>query len=69
MLPGVSVTATQEATGVAATSVTNANGEFIFPGLRVGTYDVAAELQGFRRTVRRRTCASTCRRARRWICS
>ena len=52
MLPGVTVTATQQGTGVASTTVTNASGEFIFPGLRVGRYDVAAELQGFKRAVR-----------------
>ena len=52
VLPGVTVTATQQGSGIAATSITNASGEFIFPGLRVGTYEVAAELQGFRRTVR-----------------
>src|SRR5688572_12095912 len=52
VLPGVTVTATQQGTAVESSSVTNTNGEFIFPGLRVGVYDVAAELQGFRRTVR-----------------
>ncbi len=52
VLPGVTVTATQQGTGVASNAVTNTNGESIFPGLRVGVYDVAAELQGFRRTVR-----------------
>jgi hypothetical protein len=52
VLPGVTVTATQQGSGIAASSITNASGEFIFPGLRVGTYEVAAELQGFRRTVR-----------------
>src|SRR5687768_40111 len=52
VLPGVTVTATQQGTGVESSSVTNTNGEFIFPGLRVGIYEVAAELQGFRRTVR-----------------
>ncbi|HYB94723.1 MAG TPA: TonB-dependent receptor [Vicinamibacterales bacterium] len=52
VLPGVTVTATQQGTGVAATSVSNDRGEFIFPGLRVGSYDVAAELQGFKRAVR-----------------
>jgi hypothetical protein len=52
VLPGVTVTATQEATGVAQTTVTNDSGQFIFPGLRVGRYTVAAELQGFRRGVR-----------------
>ncbi len=53
VLPGVTVVATQDGTGVAATSVSNDRGEYIFPGLRVGTYAVTAELQGFRRAVRR----------------
>jgi len=52
VLPGVTITITQEATGVAQTTVTNASGQFVFPGLRVGRYTVAAELQGFRRGVR-----------------
>lgn len=52
ILPGVTVTVTQQGTGVASSSVTNASGEYIFPGLRVGAYDVAAELQGFRRAIR-----------------
>ncbi|MFA5910360.1 MAG: TonB-dependent receptor [Vicinamibacterales bacterium] len=52
VLPGVSVVAIQDGTGVSATSVTNARGEFIFSGLRVGTYSVTAELQGFRRAAR-----------------
>ena len=53
VLPGVTVVATQEATGVASTTVTNDRGEFIFPGLRVGVYAVTAELQGFKRAARR----------------
>ena len=53
MLPGVTVVATQEGTGVASTTVTNERGEFIFPGLRVGVYTVTAELQGFKRALRR----------------
>jgi len=53
VLPGVTVTATQEGTGVALTSVTNAGGQYIFPALKVGRYVVSAELQGFRRGVRR----------------
>src|SRR5688572_4644471 len=53
VLPGVTVTATQQGTGIESSSVTNANGEYLFPGLRVGIYEVAAELQGFRRTVKR----------------
>lgn len=53
VLPGVSVTATQDGTGIATTVVTNDRGEFTFPGLRVGTYAVAAELPGFKRALRR----------------
>ena len=49
VLPGVSVTATQEDTGVVATTVTNDRGEFVFPGQKVGRYTVAAELQGFKK--------------------
>lgn len=52
VLPGVTVVAVQDGTGVSATSVTNNRGEFIFPGLRVGIYSVTAELQGFRRAAR-----------------
>ena len=48
-LPGVTVTATQEGTGVVTTSTTNASGEFVFPGLRIGRYAVSAELQGFKK--------------------
>jgi hypothetical protein len=53
VLPGVTVVATQDGTGLASTTITNERGEFIFPGLRVGAYAVTAELQGFRRAVRR----------------
>jgi hypothetical protein len=52
VLPGVSVTVTQEGTGVAQTTVTNESGQYTFPGLRVGRYTVTTELQGFRRGVR-----------------
>ena len=52
VLPGVTVTATQKGTNVVNTAVTNSAGQYVFPNLRIGTYDVAAELQGFRRTVR-----------------
>ncbi|HEX2453873.1 MAG TPA: TonB-dependent receptor [Vicinamibacterales bacterium] len=52
VMPGVTVTATQAGTDVALTTTTNASGQYVFPTLRIGTYSVAAELQGFRRTVR-----------------
>ena len=53
VLPGVTVTATQDATGVTATAVTGSSGQYLFPNLRVGRYTVAAELAGFKRSVQR----------------
>src|SRR5262249_23703473 len=47
LLPGVTVTATNSATGVATTSVTNESGAYNIPGLLPGTYTVKAELPGF----------------------
>src|SRR5262249_14868142 len=47
LLPGVTVTATNNATGVATTSVTNESGAYNIPGLLPGTYTVKAELPGF----------------------
>ena len=38
VLPGVTVTATQDATGVSLTTVTNSSGQYIFPALSVGRY-------------------------------
>ena len=60
VLPGVTVTATQDDTGIVATAVTNSSGQYVFPGLRVGRYSVAAELQGFKRSCSARS-ASACR--------
>jgi hypothetical protein len=53
VLPGVTVTATQDETDVQSTVVTNDRGQYVFPSLRVGRYTVAAELQGFKRMVQR----------------
>jgi len=47
VLPGVTVTATNEATGVARTTVTSASGDFSIPDLQLGTYTIEATLQGF----------------------
>ena len=38
VLPGVTVTATNNETGVSRTAVSNAAGVYAFPGLQVGTY-------------------------------
>ncbi len=49
VLPGVTITLTNEGTGTSQTSVTNAQGSYQFPALRSGAYSIAAELQGFTR--------------------
>ena len=46
-LPGVTVTATNNATGFSRNVVTGPDGIYHFPSLPVGTYSVLAELNGF----------------------
>ncbi|MBM3747701.1 MAG: TonB-dependent receptor [Acidobacteria bacterium] len=52
IVPGVQVTATNQATNVAASGVTNEQGNYDIPYLLPGIYQVAAELQGFKKYVR-----------------
>ena len=47
LIPGVTITATNNGTGVTTTTVTNESGAFTFPSLQPGTYKVSAELPGF----------------------
>jgi hypothetical protein len=47
VLPGVTVTATNNSTGVVTTVVSNEAGAFTFPSLLPGKYKVTAELPGF----------------------
>jgi hypothetical protein len=47
-LPGVSLTLTNEATGVARTSTTNEVGEYAFAAVTPGDYTIVATLQGFK---------------------
>lgn len=47
IVPGVTVTAKNQETGLARTDVTDANGQYRLRALPPGTYTVAAELQGF----------------------
>ena len=51
VLPGVSVTATNTATGVVTSTVSNEAGAYNFPSLLPGPYTVAAELPGFQMKV------------------
>src|SRR5690349_1258605 len=48
VLPGVEVTATQTATGIARNTVTNETGSYVLTNLPVGPYKVEAALPGFR---------------------
>src|SRR5436189_4486183 len=51
-VPGVTVTATDQQTKTAAVAITDGTGFFTFPNLRAGRYDVSAELQGFKKSLR-----------------
>jgi hypothetical protein len=48
VLPGAEVTATQTATGVARTALTNETGSYVLPNLALGPYRLEATLAGFR---------------------
>jgi Ca-activated chloride channel family protein len=48
ILPGVSIIATNTENGISHSSQTNASGRYQFTGLPSGTYDVKAELKGFK---------------------
>ena len=47
LIPGVMVTATNLATGIVNTAITNESGVYQFASLQTGTYKVTAELPGF----------------------
>src|SRR5215213_4158812 len=47
IFPGVSVTLTSVAQGTVRSTVTDQDGRYVFPGVPVGQYKVAAALQGF----------------------
>src|SRR5262245_60301871 len=51
VLPGVTVTVTNDATAVSRTTVTSTTGDFSVPDLPLGAYTIEAALQGFQ-TVR-----------------
>jgi hypothetical protein len=52
VLPGATVTATNEDTGLVRESVADATGRFVMPSLLPGTYTVKADLSGFQPMVR-----------------
>jgi Carboxypeptidase regulatory-like domain len=52
VLPGVSVTVTQDGTGLSRTTSTDTRGGYVFVDLPVGTYSVKVELSGFKTSVK-----------------
>jgi len=57
-VPGASVTATHLATNAVATAVTEVDGRFRFPYLRIGAYEIAITLSGFTPVSRRLTVSA-----------
>ena len=53
VLPGATVTITHEGQGITLTTVTRADGTFIFTPIRTGAYTVETEFPGFKKGVRR----------------
>src|SRR5688572_7491607 len=47
LIPGVSITATNTATGVESAAITNESGTYRYPSLQPGAYEVKASLPGF----------------------
>src|SRR4051812_5342882 len=47
LIPGVEITATQTATGVVSTAISNESGTYRFASLQPGPYAVKATLSGF----------------------
>src|SRR5688572_15270942 len=48
LVPGVSITAQNSATGIVTSRVTNESGNYDFPSLQPGTYVLSATLPGFK---------------------
>jgi uncharacterized protein YfaS (alpha-2-macroglobulin family) len=66
VVPGVTVSLTNEATGVVRSTTTSESGRYFFTSLQPGRYRLAAELSGFRKI--ERTPRSTCVRFQKlWI--
>ncbi len=51
VIPGATVTATNEGNGEVHRTTTNDSGYYVFPNLVVGTYSIAAEANGFKKFI------------------
>jgi hypothetical protein len=52
VVPGATVTATNNQTQTTSTTVSDGTGFFTFPNMQAGRYNVSAELQGFKKALR-----------------
>src|SRR5436309_5831297 len=52
ILPGVTITITEESTGLVRTAVSNDIGRFVLPAVTPGRYTIKAELAGFQTQAR-----------------
>lgn len=52
VVPGAQVTITEVATGIAHSTQSNGSGNFVFPNLPPGNYDVTSEARGFKKETR-----------------
>src|SRR5687768_18569273 len=48
VIPGVTVTLTNDANGVSRDTISNASGEYSFPAVDPSTYSIRAGVQGFK---------------------
>src|SRR5438552_14138250 len=53
LIPGVTITAKNVDTAVTTMQITNESGVYSFPVLQPGTYEVSAELPGFKKAVQK----------------
>ena len=51
IIPGATVTLTNEQTGVSFETVSNATGAYTFEAVQVGVYTISVQLQGFKKFV------------------
>jgi hypothetical protein len=51
VIPGVSITVTNEGTNISSTTISNETGHYVFVTLPPGSYTLSSELQGFKRYI------------------
>src|SRR6476620_12229801 len=53
VIPGANITATSVANGLTFASVTDTEGQFVFPSLAVGEWTISVSANGFKQLIRR----------------